>query len=279
MKNFYWFCYYAPDYELRAKAYPFHKVRDALALLELSAALGPLGYSYKEPLLNYPSEDRSVAVDDSTSWRDKDDLIVLTTRPPINDEDEEVRALVDQEEFSRKGRGVRTVSRSHTSLEDELFNKLKPFITWCSRSQVKLAPAVCQHLQDLSWKKWQRGRAVDIGRKANRWNTEFSLNAGAAARSFNMESSDLKTTLGYLWHSPAKMPRLLSVWGMGGRESLIWARILRTTCQDVLRTAVESPGERFVIGEFPAVEPFFQPTGLEFVEDLKVETVEGVVGQ
>lgn len=278
MKRFYWLCYYAPDYELRAKAYPFHKVRDAFAMVELSAALDSLGYSYAEALMNYPSEDHAEAkVEGTASSPGEDDLVVLTTRPPINDEDEEARGSGDCEGSSPKGRGVRTVNRSHTPLEEDLFSALKPFLVWCSRSQVKLSPVASRHLQSLAWKKWQRGKSpVEIGPKPTRWNVEFSLNVGAAVRAFDMETSDLKTTLGYLWYSAPANARhgLLAAWGMGGRESVIWARILRTTCRELLRNVLGSSGDRFVIAEFPAVD-LWRPAGLEFVDNVAVEAVEG----
>ena len=53
------------------------------------------------------------------------DLLVLATRPPISDEEEDER---------------RKVARSHTSLEEMVLAALHPFFEICSRSHVKLSP-------------------------------------------------------------------------------------------------------------------------------------------
>jgi hypothetical protein len=91
LKKFFWFCYFAPDYELKTKAYPFHKIRDAAPFAEISAALTSLKYSFAESLLNYPASRKGVPVltdgVPSPIQPTTEDLVVLTTRFPQRDAD------------------------------------------------------------------------------------------------------------------------------------------------------------------------------------------------
>src|SRR6266850_1862753 len=91
-KQYYAFTYYRPERELRARAFTsqLHKTRDGLALAELSVALQQAGYTYGGAFLNVPEtthHEEANAVRDSAFTPGADDLIVVATRPPLDDED------------------------------------------------------------------------------------------------------------------------------------------------------------------------------------------------
>jgi hypothetical protein len=71
-------------------AHDLHRIRDASALIELGGALQAAGYGFEETILGLYSEQTSAVPSDGNplgfepALRDED-LLVITTRPPLND--------------------------------------------------------------------------------------------------------------------------------------------------------------------------------------------------
>lgn len=192
-KRFYHFCYFAKkqtDRELQ-----LHHLRDGHAALEVADILFEHGYQYGGLIFNYPSNNGQTRHTD-VSFLTSSDLLVLTTRPPLDDEDEQSR---------------RTVDRSHTSLENRIFETLRNYFRYCSRSEVLLserltarfpAEADAKHKRSVSFKNYSV--ASYIG------------------------SDDTAFYLIFVPHCWQDGPGLLCAFGMGGPETLIWTHLLRT---------------------------------------------------
>src|SRR6267143_479448 len=83
-----------------------HQLRDGDAFAELSAPFYSKGYEYGGLLLNLPSEKEADAPHFDVSSLTSSDLVLLNTRPPIHD--------IDQE-------NKHPVRRSYTLLERHIF--------------------------------------------------------------------------------------------------------------------------------------------------------------
>src|SRR5436305_12890145 len=133
MPRFFRFSYHAPkeeDRQLRP-----HQVRDGAAFAELTARLYSNGYDYGGLLLNYPADDLQQTVQIDTSFLRPDDLLVLTTRPPLDDE---------------KHRDHKQLKRSHTSLEEQIFETLRRYFEICARSHIRLSRLVAEQLGNFA---------------------------------------------------------------------------------------------------------------------------------
>jgi hypothetical protein len=186
-----------------------HQLRDADAALYLMQALHACGFVYGDPVLNYPCARPPAAgpipVDDS--WLGPGDLLLLTTRPPLDDADDAVKSRVH---------------RSHTSLEARIFAALRRHLSRCSRSQVIVAdehvranPAFAR-LRNIEYKQ-RRGAPVHriLPEGAARWHGPFG--------------DDEAFSLGYLIyeeHAWPGGPALLAVFGMSGTETLVLNRFV-----------------------------------------------------
>ena len=105
------------------------KIRDGAAFSELSAPLAKLGYEYGNILFNSPfnpKKDKKLGPE-HFKFIKPNDLIVLTTRPPLDD---------------RKHGDKKHLDESYTHLEEQVFAEFRKFLAICARSHVQLAPAV-----------------------------------------------------------------------------------------------------------------------------------------
>ncbi|MFY9570672.1 MAG: hypothetical protein WAV20_04615, partial [Blastocatellia bacterium] len=97
-----------------------HALRDSDAFAELAAVLNEQGYVYNGLILNFP-----VAEEDATEipTLGPSDLLVLTTRPPLNDD-----------YFDR-----RFIKRSDTELEKSVLKAVGCYFSVCRRSRIVLS--------------------------------------------------------------------------------------------------------------------------------------------
>jgi hypothetical protein len=139
MAKFYVFVYYQPLRDLRLETRPIesqlHKVRDALTSGSLFPLLGECGYEYGGTILNLPPQVVAELRDTqrlraTTTAVDGSDLILLATRPPLDDRPEEV-------EFQ----GKRRLVASGHDLEKNLFRSLRGVFSKCDRETIRLAAA------------------------------------------------------------------------------------------------------------------------------------------
>src|ERR1041384_5874030 len=123
MARFYLFAYYQALRDLRLETRPvesqIHKVRDALMSGGLFPILAECGYQYGGTVLNLPAQvvadlRHAQRLRSSMARIDGSDLILLTTRPPLDDG----RNAPELE-------GKRKVLESGHDLERSLFRRLR----------------------------------------------------------------------------------------------------------------------------------------------------------
>jgi hypothetical protein len=243
MKRYFRFSYQVPV----KKGRPLlpHQLRDGDAALELSEVLHRQGYEYGELLFNYPGERKrgSTAVDDS--FLTPSDLLLLTTRPPLDDEDERPR---------------KTVHRAHTTLENKVFDALRLYFKWCTRSQIILSEHLLPTLPAAAVRKS---------------NIQFRQHGGAAYDRYTGPGEDwhrpapaLRVTaayLAYMEHAWEGGPTLLAAFAMGGTETLAWAHLLRTKFSHLVCSVP------FAMAEITSTRPPARPTDLSFADEWVVE--------
>lgn len=214
-----------------------HKVRDGLASGLLVSVLINNGYEYGGPVLNIPDAvaeelnrlEKIKIVDDPSG---RSDLLLLTTRPPLND--------FDDGENNVK----RPILCSGSKIEEAAFDKLRVFFRGCSRSRVILHPEIhlppeAEHFRDLSFKQ----------------------SGGALVK--QPSHPDLKNrTVAYMLSTPPIRhlgPRLVAAFGIGGTETLILAYLIRMQPEfnAVFRRLLEDTEPRLAIVSF--MVPTFIP--------------------
>lgn len=183
-----------------------------------------LGYDYGGPLFNFPATGsegegaKARTLDDREILLGEDDLLLLQTRPPMDDLDVGCR---------------RPIQPSETPLERRLFaddGPLRKWFTRCARSEIVLSNAAA----DIS---------PEIRRRQRMW---FRQHGGAACQSYSSargqwtypEKSDPWTVafLVYAEHAWPGGPKLLASFGMGGTATLVWATLLADRFADLLLT-------------------------------------------
>lgn len=238
-KRYYRFGYFIPpktNHSLKP-----HQLRDGDALLLISNLLNEAGYEYGGIVFNPPAPEnplkdaRKDAPKDApkrlvdTSFLQPDDLIVLTTRPPLHD---------------RKSGTRKTVKRSDTTLEDQIFKKLEIEFYSCSRLLVELSDDLASRLPP----EYATRASIGFGE------------SNAAYKSWRCHRTakwqDARTperTAFYLVYLPKTSETDLSVlclFGMGGAETLIWSHFLRTRFHDRLSFT----SARFIMAEMIVAE-------------------------
>ena len=236
--RYFWFSYQAPARARRGQQY-IHLIRDGAAFAELAPVLLSMGYSYGGLLLNYPSSESPATQSVNIPVLTPADLLVLPTRPPLSDEDEEERRIVE---------------RSHNSLEERVLSALDPFFEICSRAHVKLSRTLSGRLP----KEF-----------ANRANIEFTLYSKALCKSYQGyaatewdDPDSPNMTMTYLAYTPSVWPggpALLLSFGLGGIETLIWNLLLRTQHSSLLEEIVAGGQKRFIMGEMTVPNGTSQP--------------------
>lgn len=224
-----------------------HQLRDADAFVELAAVLQSIGYIYGGLILNTPAPVSSSHVD--TSFLKPCDLLVSTTRPPLDDE---------------VGGDKRTVKRSHTPLEEQVFAAVRGCFEVCTRSHVKLSKFLA----------FQLGDSV-----RNKGEIQFRQYAGASYMAYKRYEDFRWETLAHSSETAAYLvctsrlwkngPRLLNTFGMGGLESLIWTYLLRKKYWHELKIDVNIP--RFIMVEMTERDIPNSPSTLAFADDWPVK--------
>ncbi len=230
-----------------------HKLRDTDAFCEISAVLWERKFKFGGLLINYPKaaypEDKSL---EETRFLTSSDILVLTTRPPLND-------------MPYKHR--RTVTPSGTDFEQmKLFPVLTQHFLYCSRVDVVLSKTLAGSL-----KKGYENRA----------HVEFYQRAEASYKStgsYNKHPTDCvgwdaRTTAAYLLQTPPIWeggPRLLTAFGMSGTIGLVWSYLLRTRFPDLL-----DDRSRFVMAEIIRSTPIPPPAQmtLGFADDWEATII------
>jgi hypothetical protein len=187
-----------------------HQLRDGDAFLELLPLLNKKKYKFERLLLNPPSDLPEDAREVDISFLTSSDLLVLTTRPPIHDIDDEIK---------------RPIRCSYTNLEKLIFDALHPnYLKHCSRERIELSEPLAQQL-NAGFKQ----KADIIFHSAV--DSSYVRYRGLEERFWQRPPATEKRTAVYLIQVPAICPDgpgLLAVFGMAGTETLIWNYLLRT---------------------------------------------------
>src|SRR5262245_3211641 len=198
-----------------------YQLRDGEAVLHLVRKLHEMGYLYVGPIINYPyngpvfpPKEADLIPFDLSIFR-PDDLILLCTRHPANDIDWGT---------------LHQIQRSFTVLEDKLFKALSRWFKECARHLIRLTDEATALSPEI----------------AARRQMEFHQHKGATYRAyssgdtwvrFNRKSTDATAAfLSYTEHAWPGGPGLLSAFGMGGVETLVWAYQLSTRFSELLCT-------------------------------------------
>jgi hypothetical protein len=222
-----------------------HELRDGHAFAELAMLLRTNECHYGGLLLNYPVPVPHVKTPDLTST----DLLVLTTRPPLNDDELDSRPI----------------RRSGTPLERIVLETVRQAFRICRRSYVMLSEEMARRLPDPY---------------RNRGEMEFTLNGPACYKRYRMPYTKKKTE--HQWcvdssESPrtsafvlfTRMPNgamLLNAFSMDGPGTLIWCYLLRSRHPHV----IDSP--RFVMAEMiPSGSVPERPPSLSFADNWSVD--------
>lgn len=246
--NYYSVVYYRPYRELRDRTFisQLHKTRDGLVHLELSPILRKAGFSYAGTILNVPytvRRDNAAAIRDSEIRTARGDLFVLGTRPPLEDNDK----------LSR-----RTVDRSGLPIETRLLAETRKVFSICRRNAVVIQDfiEVCDEY-----------RHVRFG--------EFN---GAPVKSATSKGLPA-FTLGYCVWLPAMNERnwhLLTIFGMGGTESVVFAHLLRTKFAKEMSGVLKSKCGRLIIVRFLLAKVVPCPLLAVSAEELEAQVVTDV---
>jgi len=226
-----------------------HEIRDGDAFVELSAALSEK-YEYHGLIMNYPAPDAEVGKSELTAT----DLLVLTTRPPLDDDSEVHR---------------KAINRSSTKLESSVLDEtLCNYFDCCSRAHVMVNEKFADFMTfpDRSEIEFHVFQDTEHGGHKSRYKRYRDVHA-------------CKGTEAHRWHDPKEQnltaaymiltrikdgPMLLNAFGMGGQTTLIWCYLLRTKFAYLLK----SP--RFVIAEIETDPRPLRPATLSFALKWKV---------
>jgi hypothetical protein len=259
--RYFWFSYHASTREARhsrsrLSPYKFdlHQVRDGGAFAEIAASLGGASV-YGGLLFNLPRRKSAERVDLTTS-----DLLVLPTRPPVHDK-----------EHGDK----RTIATSGSWLEKKVFRSLKAVFRTCSRSHIILSTGI----ERLLPKETADHCDIVFRQSTGAWYERYRKNAETQWVDLSRLRNRPRTTAGYLVYTPnlwSDGPSLLAAFGLGGLETLIWARILRTHLSSIVQEAVQNKVGRLVMGEFDIPRDIRAPISLSFVDGCPVRIIADV---
>ncbi len=220
-----------------------HDLRDGDAFAELMAPLYDHQFRYGGLLFNFPDPTHTLRPQDF----DPSDLIVLSTRPPLNDD-----------EFDRK-----YIRRSGTPMESAILNAVHRYFDVCRRSRITLAKALAPQLKFLN--RGEINFTMHQGAYYRRHRTPYISNREEHRWQY-MEEGEVKTAAFLLLTKLTEAgPTLLTAFGMDGNSTLIWCYLLRTKYPDLLRS------ERFVMAEITAAPLPQRPHNLSFADDWQVD--------
>jgi hypothetical protein len=215
----------------RGRALRVSSRRDVGAAMDILPALMKQGFEYGEPILDWPPEEEEMnrytapLFEADYAFAQPGDLLLQTTRPPLNDD----------EQGDRK-----RVRPSFTDLEDKLFKVWRNYIARAARSYIEL---------NLDYHKSLSPPF------ANRRHMKFFEAEGAPYKELNdcagsgwrKPDSHLerRTAVFFLRQDEAWEggPGLIGAWGMDGTATAVWAYRLGRDFSGLLAT----PG--FVVAE------------------------------
>jgi len=198
-----------------------HELRDADAFALLVPALIGLGYQAGELLINHPVTSKASDTSLANMGRlTPDDLLVVTSRPPLN-----------EKRKTGEIRVVKVTDPSENEFEQEvLFPALKKYLDFCSRNQIVLSLSQSACLEPGYRNREALEFYLKASEKVKRHEASYAM-VGESGR-FEPYKRD-RTTAAYLIHTPPlqmpdgrKGPRVLAAFGLSGTMGLVFAHQL-----------------------------------------------------
>jgi hypothetical protein len=235
VKRLVWFAFRVPKGELRAKSFTLQRTRDSGAFGLIAAMLGNLRYRLGPPIFNFPRTPRGVP-----RWLRKRDLIVMTTRPPLN-----------------RDKHKKKIDISESELEREIFYRLGRVFKHCSRSRVEVSDVVKNQFAGKR-KKWM--------------SVDFEVNSGGSVK-YARSTPSSYTTLGYIVFMPtlSKRQNVISLWGAGGTETYVLAYLASTRLKMTLEKMLKSRKTYLLMCEFDVtLDRFSDPPDMTFASKSRL---------
>jgi hypothetical protein len=249
-KRFYRFAY--PLGDGGARALSLHTLRDGDAFIEIAAVLSERGGVYGDTLFNLPGTSRMDGSKALLKTAASSDLLVLTTRPPLRDDQDEAR---------------KALPLGNTMTERSILGALRPCFKFCDRAHISLAKCLARQLPD------------GYEDRATIFFTQYLMRspAGAdAAYKFLQAEGEGRPHRPPMPHRTAVFlirtalwpggPWVLNAFGMSGNQGLIWAHLLRTRYAHLL----VGEGPLFFMGEVILEDIPPRPFTLAFAESWRV---------
>jgi hypothetical protein len=223
-KTIHWVAQLAGDWNPR-------DLRDGGGYAELMAALLTMGAGPGDIWFNHkPREEDPEAAFRRLSAKD---LLVLPTRPPLHDKGE--------------GQPRRHLRPSGTAFERAVHAPFHLFFRRCARNAVALAEEPARRLPND-----KRNRRSTTYYQYTRNGLEVTWAFYKTLEGRKPPSSRDRATAVFLVYVPALWkdgPQLLSAFGMGANETLLWCHLLRTRMTSLLTSVLASPAPRFIMCE------------------------------
>jgi hypothetical protein len=253
MKKLFRFQYFTTD-----NLPSLHQVRDLAIFVELSNILFKKGYLYEDSFLNYPKmTDKQSGL---LSFG-KNDLMILTTRPPLSD----------------GPYNKRKIYRTDHIYEKQILEQINTCFISLSRNVMFLNKNLAKNLR----KGFEDRASIDFYLNQNKSNKSAGYKAisghdRGVERNWKKWSKISKTQKScafiILFKSEGILPKMLHVFGIGGEEGFIFSRMLRNGLWDKLVIDLKGPS-RIIMVEFDIHVPETFPTNLNFVRNLHYDVI------
>jgi hypothetical protein len=208
--RFFHFAYQLP--ETKGRPVRLHQIRDGSAFAEMEAVLAMEGHRYEGLILNHPGLQKGAP---SPGEFRADDVLVLTTRPPLDDGDTR--------------QGYRRLFP--TELEKAVLASIRPHFRLCNRARVSLA---LEHSHAL--KPGYESRAEMWFRQYGDV-AKYKKLRSIDSRGWQSTGESDRRTAAFLLRTRLLGwgPQIVVAFGMSGVETLGWAYLLRTRLWAQLR--------------------------------------------
>ncbi len=239
---------------LHGKKPLLHHQRDGESFIELMPLLIGKGFEYGGLIPNLALEEGNKFEPLDTSFFRKGDLIVMTTRPPLDDKEEGPHLVI---------------RRGGTALENKIFHALREYLSVCSRRQVSLHTSFIDKFL-AGYDDRSSITFTGHGKITRYFNVaRYQATVDAKKRVKQWRQKDGRRTAVYLIYIGEAWkggPDLMVSFGMTGACNLIWAYLIRTRFPQFLNSYRIVAAE-ILIGDIPSL-----PADLSFVEgwDVKI---------
>jgi hypothetical protein len=253
-----------------------HMLRDGDAYAHLGFALIQLGYSDGELKINHPLRPgvSDTSLEDMAHLSEQD-LLVILTRPPLND------PPPTQKKSNIDSRHIRPNHPSLTRFEQQvLFPELRNYLINCSRDEIQLRADQAQMRLEPGYANRD---AINFYMRPDERFQRYEASYRFLGRAPGAAHTPNRTTAAYLIHTEplkrpdgTKGPRVLVAFGVSGTIGLVFAYQLRwqrkAPFQGLLKEALSAPGISMVEIEVTRDVPRFY-TNLSFSNDWEYKLI------